>query len=420
MEVAESPAQDFSADGKIIASQAKNSGQGLDSGPRRPPKITLVYFDAGGGHRTTMNALCAMFRTQQKPWEIESFNLQEYLDALDPIRKLTGLRIQDTYNLMLKKGWTLGAPQLLVVLHGLIRLYHSRIVSHLESHWRASQPDMVVSLIPNFNRQLVASLRKVSANAPFVTLITDLADYPPHLWIERESQYVICGTEHAAEQALLAGHASHRVFRTSGMVVSPAFYSSPVEDRRREIEQLGLDPVRKTGLVLFGGQGSSAMLEIARRLKSFPGLQLIFVCGKNLALAEKLRGMDFDIPVIVEGFTTRIPYYMGLSDFFIGKPGPGSISEALVMGLPVIVERNAWTLPQERFNAEWIQSKGVGYVVRSLRHVDKAVEQLLEPATFANCARNALALRNRAVYEVPRILEGLLAKTGAKVSMGRP
>ena len=30
----------------------------------------------------------------------------------------------------------------------------------------------------------------------------------------------------------------------------------------------------------------------------------------------------------VVGFTSEIPYYMVLSDFFIGKPGPGSISEA--------------------------------------------------------------------------------------------
>ena len=42
---------------------------------------------------------------------------------------------------------------------------------------------------------------------------------------------------------------------------------------------------------------------------------------------------------------------MQLADFFIGKPGPGSISEAVQQGLPVIVVDNAWTMPQERYNA---------------------------------------------------------------------
>ena len=62
----------------------------------------------------------------------------------------------------------------------------------------------------------------------------------------------------------------------------------------------------------------------------------------------------------------QIPYFMSLSDFFIGKPGPGSISEALAMKLPVIVERNSWTLPQERYNADWVLEKDVGIVVPKL------------------------------------------------------
>ena len=48
--------------------------------------------------------------------------------------------------------------------------------------------------------------------------------------------------------------------------------------------------------------------------------------------------MPHHIPMFVEGFTKEVPYYMRLSDFFIGKPGPGSISEALAMKLPVLVE----------------------------------------------------------------------------------
>ena len=46
------------------------------------------------------------------------------LDPLDLIRRATGLRIQDTYNLILRKGWTRFTPQLLLVLQATIRLYH--------------------------------------------------------------------------------------------------------------------------------------------------------------------------------------------------------------------------------------------------------------------------------------------------------
>ena len=30
-------------------------------------------------------------------------------------------------------------------------------------------------------------------------MLTDIADYPPHFWIERQSQYVICGSRRAVQ-----------------------------------------------------------------------------------------------------------------------------------------------------------------------------------------------------------------------------
>ena len=68
--------------------------------------------------------------------------------------------------------------------------------------------------------------------------------------------------------------------------------------------------------------------------------------------------MPHPAAMFVEGFTKEVPRYMQLADYFIGKPGPGSISEAVAMQLPVIVERNAWTLPQERYNADWVTRAG--------------------------------------------------------------
>ena len=106
------------------------------------------------------------------------------------------------------------------------------------------------------------------------------------------------------------------------------------------------------------------MLEIIERLEveGPQHLQLIFICGRNEKLAARLRNRRNRLRMLVEGFTTQVPFYMAISDFFIGKPGPGSISEAVAMRLPVIVERNAWTLPQERYNADWILENDLGSV----------------------------------------------------------
>jgi hypothetical protein len=368
-------------------------------------KIDFIYFDAGGGHRAAATALKSVIEQQSRPWEIRLVNLQEILDQLDVFRKITGIRLEDLYNKMLTKGWTLGSAQLLMLVHGVIRLNHRPAVKLLTEHWNRTRPDMVVSLVPNLNRVLYESLRAALPTAPFVNILTDIADYPPHFWMERQPQYVICGSDKAVEQARAIGHPPEHIFRASGMILNPKFYAPITADRAAERQRLGLDPQRPTALVLFGGQGSQVMIEIARRL---PETQLILVCGRNHKLADALRALPASAPRFVEGFTAEIPYYMHLSDFFIGKPGPGSVSEAMAMHLPVIVESNAWTLPQERYNAEWVREREVGIVVRTLRDPAAAVEQMQSrlPEYRARVER----IENRAVFEIPDFLESILVQ----------
>jgi UDP-N-acetylglucosamine:LPS N-acetylglucosamine transferase len=145
------------------------------------------------------------------------------------------------------------------------------------------------------------------------------------------------------------------------------------------------------------------MLEIAR---SLPETQLILICGRNQKLAAALRDLPASAPRFIEGFTAEIPYYMHLSDFFIGKPGPGSISEAVAMRLPVIVERNAWTLPQERYNVDWVRERNAGIVLDNFRGIAPAVERLL--AGLDAYRADVRKIQNRAVFEIPEILKTIL------------
>jgi hypothetical protein len=375
-------------------------------------KLDLVYFNAGGGHRSAAMALQSVISGLALNWDVRLVNLQEILDVLDIFRKLTGVRLEDIYNLLLAKGWTLGSRQLLPLMHAVIRLYHPAQVKLLTEFWAERGPDMVVSVVPNFDRALFQSLEKARPGVPFVTILTDLADYPPHFWMEKQEQYLICGTNRAVEQAYALGHKSSRVFRASGMILRPEFYEEQTTSRAVERQQLGLDSSRPTGLVLFGGQGSNAMLSIAERLgNSALDLQLILICGRNEKLQQRLARLQTRNRIFVEGFTKQIPYYMHLSDFFIGKPGPGSISEAAHMGLPVIVERNAWTLPQERYNAEWIQEQGIGVVLSNFRSIAPTVEGLLASGELQTMKSKLSTMRNRAVFEIPPMLEKIFQET---------
>ena len=378
------------------------------------PTLDFVYFDAGGGHRTAAIALKSVIEATGYGWNIRLVNLQEVLDSLDIFRKLTRIRLQDIYNLLLAKSWTLGSPYMLPVMQRVIRMYHRASVNLLAEFWRERRPDMVVSLVPNLNRALFESLQRALPSVPMVTILTDLADHPPHFWMEPQSQYFICGTNRAHEQGLGMGHPKSRLFQVSGMILRPDFYEPVICNRADERRRLGLDPDLSTALVLFGGHGSATMLPIAKCLgNSKRDLQLILVCGRNAKLRARLERLRTRNKLFVEGFTKEIPYYMHLADFFIGKPGPGSISEALKMGLPVIVESNAWTLPQERFNAEWVRENGVGIVLPNFRRIDRAVSDLLSGNRLATMKRNIACVENRAVYEIPPILARILTAHAA-------
>src|SRR6202167_6578253 len=286
--------------------------------------IDLVYFNAGGGHRSAAVSLDSVIREWGLPWAVRLVNLFEVLDPRDVFGKTTGMKPEQYYNARLARGWTLGLGQELKVLQALIRLSRKSLTARLRRHWQNTQPDLVVSLVPNFNRVMYQALKAARPNVPYVTILTDFADSPPHFWIEpHQAQHLICGTAKAVAQARRAGYGDANIHATSGMIIRPDFYQDLNLDRRLEMRKLQLDPDRPTGIVMFGGHGSKVMRAIAKRLDD---TQLILICGHNSSLADELRAMHCAAPRAVIGFTAQIRYFMQLSDFFIGTPGPARMS----------------------------------------------------------------------------------------------
>jgi 1,2-diacylglycerol 3-beta-galactosyltransferase len=370
--------------------------------------VQIVYFNAGGGHRAAARALEAVIQTRFPAWNLRCINLFEILDPHSQFRRIAGIAPEDFYNKQLALGWTAGLDQQLKFLHAMVRAAHSVLVRRLRAHWQRTQPDLVVSVIPNIDLALHDSVREALPTVPFVTVMTDLADFPPHFWIEPgTSQHVIAGTPRAYQQALDQGMPPAQVHQVSGMIVRPDFYEPLEIDRARERAALGLDPSKPVGVVMFGGHGSMAMLSIARQLRD---VQLILMCGHNESLARKLRARGVPGHAVVE-FTSDVRYYMQLGDFFIGKPGPGSLSEAVQQGLPVITVRNRWTMPQERYNTDWVREHQLGIIVDSTKKIGTAAFRLLEE--IERYRHNVARMTNNAVFEVPEILNEILEASRA-------
>jgi 1,2-diacylglycerol 3-beta-galactosyltransferase len=88
------------------------------------------------------------------------------------------------------------------------------------------------------------------------------------------------------------------------------------------------------------------------------------------------------------------------------------------MNLPVITECNSWTLPQERYNTDWIRENQIGIVVKNFKTIDAAVGELLQPANLKKFRKNTEAMPNRAVFEIPEILDRILHRRVDSCSSG--
>jgi hypothetical protein len=251
---------------------------------------------------------------------------------------------------------------------------------------------LVLSVIPHFNREIAESLQPVRPENVeaahknafcHVTLITDLADYPPHFWIERESEYIIAGTDRARNRRWLS------VFRRPYF---PDLGNDPEAEVLREQPRRSRSGKKKArpGARLSDGHCALRRPWLAGDDRHHEKAQRI---GQRRAVDSDLRAQPearrpssrscrpgSQSPSI--GFAQNVEYYMALADFFIGKPGPGSISEALQFHLPVIVERNSKTLPQERYNAEWVTERA--NVRRDLQSSNRALSEV--PLILEQCA----------------------------------
>jgi len=108
-----------------------------------------------------------------------------------------------------------------------------------------SQPDLVVSLIPNFNRAMYQALSLACPAVPYVTVLHGSCGFSAALLDRTASaQHVICGTPRALAQAQAAAGKDARIHETSGMIISPSFYRDLNLDRDAEMRTLRLDPER--------------------------------------------------------------------------------------------------------------------------------------------------------------------------------
>lgn len=385
----------------------------MKKNPSAGKKILIAYTDAGGGHKATAEAIKAVLE-DQTCHRVDLMNpYKELIADVDLFARLSPFTDEEVYNrFVLGKGWN----NLFCLVYYAATLLNVRLgtresVRRFAACWKERGYDMVISVMPMSNQGLYQSVRSVfkTRPVPFLVVMTDFAESMKYTWFPRERDYfAVCPDKKMYKTVLSKPHSKRRIFQTSGLVVHPNFYEKTDLDPEREQERLGLTPGLATGCIMYGGGGSVRMADIARALARISEtVQIIFLCGRNQALADQLRSMALPYPHLIKTFTRKVPYYFRISDFLVGKPGPGTISEALVSGILPIVDQG-FVLPQERYNLSWLKAQKKGLVFNSIPELLSLI-QTLDPAKNAQARHQYRPPpSNRAVFELPAIVNQIL------------
>jgi len=382
-----------------------------------PKKILILMSDTGGGHRASADAIAEAIAHLYGD-EIRV----RIVDAWRSYVPWPVNRIPDAYPWLVSDGlWLWNA-----LWHTDDKAWSPRVVSQIFTPlvrrsaiklFRTEAPDLVVTVHPIINHIPLRVLRNaLKSDIPFVTVVTDMVTAHP-TWFCPQADYCMVPTEPARLRALRYGMLPDRM-EVVGQPVGLRF-ATGVGRKRRLRGELGIDLDRPAVLIVGGGEGVGPVYETARAIASgVSTAQLIIVAGRNAALQQQLKTTTWEIPTQVYGFATNMPELMGASDVLVTKAGPGTLSEAFIVGLPVII--SGFIPGQEEGNVHYVLEHQAGAYAPDPAKIVFLIREWLQPDddTLSQMAANAAVLaRPEAAMIIARRLHHLLIKNKASLPL---
>ncbi len=382
---------------------------------QRPKRLLILFSDTGGGHRSSA---CAVAQALQ---DMYAGQVQvELLDGLD-YAPWPFCQLDDLYPYMVRlRGWpwAIGyrlsnGPRRAAWLTGTFWPWtRSSVLRLLRDH----PADAILCCHPAFNHVLLRGLKLAGLNTPLITLVTDLATAHA-LWLAPHVDHCLVPTPGGRQCALSCGLPQPRIVVT-GLPVSMRFTTTAQEDPVAVRQRLGLPTDRPVVLLVSGAEGMGPVQRLCQQITSSGvSAQLVVIAGRNERLQAHLSTAVWPIPVRVEGFVNNMHEWMRAADLLISKAGPSTVSEALVMGLPMVLSD---ALPgQEHPNVDYVVRSGAGVWAPTPRQAARTVGRLIaDPQQLAAMAARARALaRPNAARRVAEIIWEMACRPSSGVQV---
>ncbi len=363
------------------------------------PHIVFLFSDTGGGHRSASEAIIEAIELEF-PNQITYEMVDLFRDyAPPPLNKAP--EIYPPLSRM-PSAWSFGyrqtnSPRRIRNINNMAWPYIRRAIYRLmEEH----PCDLIVCVHPLMNSPVLRTLRNRSN--PFITVVTDMVTTHA-AWFDSRADLIIVPTEMARQCGISFGIPQEKL-QVVGLPVADRFCHSK-EDSTEIRKRLGWPLDIPVILLVGGGEGMGPLEKTAHAINE-AGLNtaMVIIAGRNRDLKSRLENFEWKIPVSIYGFVRTMPDFMQASNVLVSKAGPGTISEACISGLPIILYSK---VPgQEDGNVDYVVNEGAGVwapepeqVVSTLQSWLRAPELRWQAASA--CRRIA---RPQASREIARIL----------------
>jgi UDP-N-acetylglucosamine:LPS N-acetylglucosamine transferase len=242
-------------------------------------------------------------------------------------------------------------------------------------------PDVVLSTYPMATAGLAWLRRRGRLDARIGAWVPDFAPHP--FWVYGSADLTMVMHDVAVGPARRCSPSA-----AVGVSAPPVLAEFRPGDRAGARQHLGLPPEAFVALVSCGSLGFGDVEGMVRELlAAHPDVLPVAVCGRNEALARKLRRIG-DPRLRVVGWTDEMARYTIAADVMVTNNGGATGLEALACGRPLLIHRPIAAHGQA--NARLIAEAGLALVSEKDGELTEAVRALLaEPDRLKSMAEAA-------------------------------
>lgn len=331
-------------------------------------KVLIVYASAGAGHRRAAEAVYNYLKEASPDLDLV------LLDALDKTNALFKFDYTKGYSFLVNYAttlwhwafWTTDSKFLRPISRTLARIINCINSQGLIRYFIKENPEVIISthFLPS---ELAAALKKKNKiSSKIITIITDYGVHP--FWISPGTDLYVVAADFTKNRLVMEGVDARKI-SVLGLPFDPKFMQH--FDRRILCHKIGIDHKKFTVLLMTGSFGIGPLEEIADALAK--DCQVLVVCAGNTKLYTKLLKRNLE-NVKVFGFISNTEELMAASQVIITKPGGATITEVLIMELPVVFIS---AIPgQETANVKALAEYGIGVSPKNIEEIKNYVLDL--------------------------------------------